>query len=470
MTLPGEASGSEISLTDRLRLVLPKDVPFIIHHLSTPPSKTDAIYSAPPNKRPDRTYCESHFLTLSIEVPGSGGSTQDGTPAPSTFQTKRQVMVFGIETFIYTTAHSTTLFVSKADSTGYLGLLNLPKGTSSPIRQVCATFIQHLVAARRRQGIPFIVSLFARSQGQYLFPGSIDHGAKHVLDDRALIKWWCRVLDPLLASPASHNAQGYLVIPGLDNYETRAFIPRTASAASPSSPWSLTHPLEKISHYTREYDWVPPRCLVPRFPDDPKSRFRDELDEEAGQSGAMKVSGSWKTVKTLDVFWEMMAFRQECSSGRMTGFLWVVFDDEMPAEPSQDETSSARLESSKKRPQSVSHDAANTCRRLPSKPDIQGRRKSQKKRFKLKGPIKPRQPRVKTEQRNHLLDIPSLSRYYYWPVQGRGSRVVNEKTYKRISDLVLHLDFSSVDRAVASSQRWTSELRERGQIRRMRAQ
>lgn len=447
MTTLIELTGGDTNLINRLRPVLPKDIPFVVHHVSTPPWKTDAIYSAPPNRRPDRTYCENHFLTVSIDIPHSGEPSQNGT------EPNKQVIVFGIEIFIYTTAHSTTLFVSKADSTGYLPLLNLPKGTPSPIRGVCATFIEHLVAARRRQGIPFIVSLFARSQGQYLFPGSIDHGAKRVLDDRALVRWWCRVLDPLITSPPDKgttwkNAKGYLIIPGLDTHETRAFVPRTTAAAS---SWALTHPLERISHYTREYDWVPPRCLIPRFPDDPKSRFRDELDEEAGQSGAMKVAGSWKTVKTLDMFWDMMAFRQECSSGRMTGFIWVVFDNEAPAGAVQGEPSSAM-------PRAPS---PNTGRPFPpraNKFEKYARSKSQRKKSKLKGPIQPRQPRAKTGQRSYLLKTPIRSPYYYWPVQGRGSRIINESSYKRAVEMMLRLDFSSVDKAVASSRRWTSEV------------
>lgn len=468
MAVSPEATGCDAGLRDRLRRALPKDIPFTLHHVSTHPRKTDALYSAPPNERPDRTYCENHFLTVSIDVPEGVASSQNGTSSQSSPDGKKRVVILGIEILIYTTAHSTTLFVSKADSTGYLHLLNLPKGTPSPIREVCASFVEYLVAVRRRQDIPFIVSLFARSQGQYLFPGSVDHGGKHVLDDRGLIKWWCRVLDPLITSPPSDsgspwkNAKGYLIIPGLDTYETRAFIPRTALA---TSSWSLTHPLERISHYTREFDWVPPRCLIPRFPDDPKSRFRDELDEEAGRSGAMKVSGSWKTVKTLDTFWDMMAYRQECSSGRMTGFIWVVFGDKTPTQTKEDEPSSTAPETPKKQrngpiivpnttPRKLFPSAADNSDKKPKS----AKKKSQKKKFKLKGPIKPRTPQAKTEQRNHLPNMPTTTAYYFWPTEGRGSRIVNETTYKRIVDLMLHLDFSSIDKAVTSSQRWVKEV------------
>jgi len=90
---------------------------------------------------------------------------------------------------------------------------------------------------------------------------------------------------------------------------------------------------------------VPPRCLIPHFPDDPKSRFLDELDDEMSRSQA-KASGEWKTVKSLDVFWEMMAFRQECSAGRMVGFIWVVFTPEIVDDVGEPPASQASIQSS----------------------------------------------------------------------------------------------------------------------------
>lgn len=170
-----------ISLTDGLAEVLPKGYNFKLYHVSTPPTKTSAIYSPPPGTRPDRTYCESHFLTVSIDAPAK---TLDAIDKGSS-----ELLVYAIEVLIYSTAFSTTFFVSKADSTGYLHLLNLPQGTSSPIKTTISTFLEHLVQKRRRPGIPSIVSLFARAQDQYLFPGSVDNKGKHVLDDRGLVRW-----------------------------------------------------------------------------------------------------------------------------------------------------------------------------------------------------------------------------------------------------------------------------------------
>ncbi|GAB0138479.1 hypothetical protein EsDP_00006714 [Epichloe bromicola] len=489
---PSGPAEADKSLTTRLASVLPERVPFGIYHVSTPPRRTDALFSAPPNERPDRTYCENHFLAVSIGAAqpdkeqassrkaASSAATTTTTPA----ETKKEVLVLGVEIFIYTTAHATTLFVSKADSTGYLSLLDLPRGAASPIRQVCAAFIAHLVEHRRRPGVQFVVSLFARSQGQYLFPGSVDHGGKHVLDDRGLIKWWCRVLDPLIVKPSpsgtggprgnrngngNGNVKGYLVVPGLDAHETRALIPRAATATAASS-WSLAHPLEKISHYCREFDRVPPRCLIPRFPDDPKSRFRDELDDEAGRSGAAKQTGAWKSVKTLDTFWEMMAYRQECSSGRMTGFIWVVLDDDDDDEAAGDAVERAAAPRSPAKqtdaPPPATAASGTEPRRLPlllSPRDSAARWKSKngksgKRRCKLRGPIRPRQPRAKTGQRNYSPTMPTRTAYYYWPSRGRGERIVNDATYRRITEHMLHADFSNLDKAAGSTKRWIREV------------
>ena len=177
------ASAAANPLQRHLAAVLPESHTFTIHHISTPPSKCSALYSAPPNERADRTYCESHFLTVSIDSP-----TTTSTSSKTTSKPLNKVIILGLEVLIYTTAFSTTIFVSKADSTGYLQLLKLPKGTPSPIREICSAFIDYLVESRKRNEVQLIVSLFARAQSQYLFPGSVDNPGKHVLDDRGLIK------------------------------------------------------------------------------------------------------------------------------------------------------------------------------------------------------------------------------------------------------------------------------------------
>ncbi|KAK4239553.1 histone acetylation protein-domain-containing protein [Achaetomium macrosporum] len=437
---PSTSSGS--SLSDRLAAVLPQGHKFGIHHISTPPTRTEPLCAAPPGHRPDKTYRESHFLAISIQPRQDNAAPPLKCASPGADQGKgndaakhRQTLVFAVEVFIFTTAYQTTLFVSKADSTGYLHLLNLPKGSPSPIRQVCAAFFACLLDHRRRKHVQSVVNLFARAQAQYLFPGSVRNPGKHVLDDWGLVRWWCKVLNPLMEGLSNQpwgKTKGYLLVPGLEKAEMRAFIPRTPASAQ---NWEIGHPLERISHYARDLDHVPPRCLIPGYPDDPKSRFRDELDEEVSKQ--KQGITAWKSVRSLDQFWEMMAFRQECSSGRLTGFIWLVFDPpESDGSPSDSPPS-----------------AAAPAVQLPSTVT------KKKKKKKLSGRIVPRIPKIKKHARNHRLDRrPVMTAYYYWPSESRGDKIVDETEYKRIVELLLHLDFSTLDKAVGSSQRWLGEV------------
>ncbi|KAK0716120.1 histone acetylation protein-domain-containing protein [Lasiosphaeris hirsuta] len=467
------------SLLDKLASVLPQGYKFGVHHLSTPPSKTEALCSAPPSERPDKTYGESHFLAISVDArsDATAGSKRasPGADDAKDSEAPKKVLVFAIEIFIFTTAYQTTFFVSKADSTGFLQLLSLPKGTPSPIREVASTFLTYLLEHRRRKNIQSVVNLFARAQDQYLFPGSVDNKGKHVLDDFGLVRWWCRVLNPLLEGPKKEpwgNTKGYLVVPGLEEPQMRSLVPKTAASAA---NWSIGHPMARISHYTAEFDWVPLRCLIPRYPDDPKSRFRDELDEEA--SKWKKDMGSWKSVKTLDQFWEMMAYRQECSSGRLTGFVWLVFDpkgsNEAAATTSPKLTTptasfsapvDAALEGPPATPPRRRVDiSAYTPQSSPLKlnlgstPSKPKTTKKKDKKRKLTGPIIPRPPKVKTQQRNYIFNRPTTTAYYHWPPEGRGDKIVDESDFKRIVELLLHLDFSTLEKATASTRRWISE-------------
>ena len=473
------ASAAANPLQRHLAAVLPESHTFTIHHISTPPSKCSALYSAPPNERADRTYCESHFLTVSIDSP-----TTTSTSSKTTSKPLNKVIILGLEVLIYTTAFSTTIFVSKADSTGYLQLLKLPKGTPSPIREICSAFIDYLVESRKRNEVQLIVSLFARAQSQYLFPGSVDNPGKHVLDDRGLIKWWCRVLTPLVEAPPSTTnpagIKGYLIVPGLDVHETKSFIPRTPGASS----WSMTHPLREISHYTKEFDWVPARCLIPRFPDDPKSRFRDELDDESARSGEMRTTGNWKSVRTLETFWEMMAFRQECSSGRMTGFIWLVsniasettqqaikLDSITPNTSFQEDNAPALPETPKKQRIAISQVTPSTTPRklfptkseqantqsAASRPKTKKKLKAKDKKKHRTGLVRTRSPRVKTSYNASFSKIPISTPYYHWPIAGRGERVLSEADSKHITEQVQHLDFSTLEKAMASTRRFVNE-------------
>ncbi|KAI1761423.1 histone acetylation protein-domain-containing protein [Hypoxylon sp. FL1150] len=467
------------SLVAELAKVLPEDRKFTVHHLSTTPTATDHLcYPPAPTPRapgdaaaqskerrpskPLKTYCEKHFLTVSISP------NKEGT---------EQVLVLGLEIYIYTTCFSTIIFVSKADSTGYLNLLDLPKGTPSPIREVTTCFVAFLISNRRRPTKQLVVNLFARSQSQYLFPGSVKNNDKHILDDRGLVKWWCRVLNGMLEDndysdirQRCGGSHGYLVIPGLDDYETRAFLPRTSMA---SANWTLGDPLAIMSPYTKDPATfgrnIHIRSLIPTYPDDPKARFVEELEESTPQKA--KLLRGWASPKTLDQFWEMMAFRQECSSGRLTGFIWVVFEPQVTPKPTVASVNSAAAIPTPAASFSDTQTNGSTARQ-PDPQDatslatpvtaqsalaVRPKPKPKEKKKKKTGPIITRKPRFKTHNR---VQFPKLveTPYYSWPENGRGQVVLNDNDYKRAVELLLHLEFGTLAQAITSTARWTKDV------------
>ncbi|KAI4126113.1 MAG: hypothetical protein LQ338_003918 [Usnochroma carphineum] len=429
----------DASLKTKLAASLPRDHHFCIHHLSTPPTPCPAIYSAPPGQRPEKTYCESQFLSVSIA------------------HSDHQIQILALEVLIYTTEHLTTIFVAKADSTGYLHLLNLPKGSPSPLKTIPSVFLSHLVTTRQRKDRQLVVSLFARAQDQYLFPGSVENPRKHVLDDRGLVKWWCRVLEPVLQAGTTwhspkynrkheSSAAAYLRVPGCDLHETRSFFPATVRLSSnnttPQSPkWHASR--DPLLHLGRSPAF-PERCLIPRFPDDPKSRFVDELDEELTEPppppaeakekespSKGKRPGRWRSVRSLEQFWELMAFRQECSSGRLVGFLWGVFT---PQEGMMHGTGDA-----------------------PGSPTRRSVVVGSAPVDHVTGSLSPGEPHT-TSISSTKQDPPVKTKYSFWPPSTRGTVVLPQKHYDRVNKLLLHLDYATLDVAVASTKRWVEDV------------
>ncbi|KAI9877876.1 MAG: hypothetical protein M1830_002584 [Pleopsidium flavum] len=497
-------SDSSDSLIEKLAIALPKDVQFNIHHVSSYPTRCAAIYATPPGSKTEKTYCESHFLTVSR------------TPSSTT----DEVFIYAIEVLIYSTEHLTTLFVSKADSTGYIHLIETPAVVPSLLKTISSTLISHLVETRQRAGIKLVVSLFARAQDQYLFPGSIENSGKHVLDDRGLVRWWCKVLDPVLRQhPAeeeykggddgwdivvSTRAKAYLIVPGCDKYETSSFFPPSSKADPPDRKrWSNAHPLRQIATNPSGR----PRCLIPHFPDDPKARFLDELDDELPDAQESQNinnqskrynNGQWKSVRTLEQFWELMAFRQECSSGRLVGFLWVVFtppetlsrrDGQMSGESQAsmfpDLSDLAMLPTPLQSqqqdplsfpPQTPEHSSyadplplsprtsspiqpQSATKPLPQLSFLQSQPKRRPKKRPLTGPIVTRKPRIKgASSRSSSSTQPEKTKHYSWPKSSRGQVVLSEKDYKRAMDLLLRLDFADQKVAASSTTRWVNEV------------
>jgi regulator of Ty1 transposition protein 109 len=477
------------SLHDLLSDALPKDVPFSFYHYSTPPTKSAALYSAPPHLKPERTFCESQFLAVSI-IPKEDVSSGK----------KEELMVLAIEVLIYTTKHLTTIFVSKADSTGYLAQLGLPREQAgSPLKAICGTFVSWLARERQREGKKLVVSLFARAQDQYLFPASIENKDKHVLDDRGLVKWWCKVLDPLVREYAVEDerkslteqlkdgnatsgssreectAKGHLIIPGFDPYDTLRYVPPPPQPTA-QRRWVPSHPLLKIA----PHPGAPPRCLVPHFPDDPKSRYLDELDEELPDRGSdamtaeggtpSRSNGMWKSIKTLDQFWEMMAFRQECSSGRIVGFIWVVITPPTLSIPEEDESQPEPSSLSQTFLQNESQDSVATLMSPPKKKAKTNPRKPRRRKVNTEtGPIPLIIPRIKSTASNLSTTSngstsaasklpPESTAYFTWSAHTRGNVLLSTRDYNRAHEVLIQQNFATRAACARSTKRWKDEV------------
>ncbi|KAF7587288.1 hypothetical protein BBP40_007481 [Aspergillus hancockii] len=457
-----------VDLGDLLAKVLPTDVKVTIRHISSAPTPCIALFAPPPGEDPESTFCENHFLSASVNADGE----DDGS----------EIIVFGIEVLVYSTAHLTTVFVSKADSTGFLHLLkNATK--ISLIRRISNAFLSFLVQTHQRPGVRLVVSLFARAQNQYLFPGSIENSGKHVLDDRGLIKWWCRVVDPILREyepeseshekglldqameSAKSSATAFLIVPGCDKFETRGFFPSAAKSDDKERPrWLSSYPLHQLCDNTT----APPRCLIPRFPDDPKTRFLVDLDDELPQQteagGSKESAGQWKSVKSLDQFWEMMSFRQECSSGRLVGFLWLVVnppglvnsvqmtssrsilkEKEVPSMTTSDKLASSRTGTDG--PTSTASKSSDAAKNSTSGATSEGQLPGSTSQ--TGAPSSGTDPKV---QRNADLNA------FYWPEAGRGHAVLSEGDYKEAINFLLEQDFYNQAVSIASTKAWREKV------------
>lgn len=452
----------DVDLGDLLAKELPTGVKVTIRHISSAPTPCTALFAPPPGEEPESTFCENHFLSASVDA-----DDQDGS----------EIIVFGIEVLVYSTAHLTTVFVSKADSTGFLHLMkNAPK--VSLIRCISNGFLSFLVQTHQRPGVRLVVSLFARAQNQYLFPGSIENPGKHVLDDRGLIKWWSRVVDPILREyepesgshekglldrameSAKSSATAFLIVPGCDRFETRGFFPSSAKSDDKErSRWLNSYPLHQLCDNIN----APPRCLIPRFPDDPKTRFLIDLDDELPPQSegapSNESAGQWKSVKSLDQFWEMMSFRQECSSGRLVGFLWLVINPPGLVNSVQ-MTSSRPVLKEKTEGASTTAVPASDRRDLnPPGTEISTSTTSQTPDAAkdsttgpgghLHGFSSEAHPKV---QQNTDLNA------FYWPEAGRGHAVMSEEDYKAAVNFLLEQDFYNQEVSIASTKAWSEKV------------
>ncbi|KZT64950.1 hypothetical protein DAEQUDRAFT_570367 [Daedalea quercina L-15889] len=319
---------------------LPGRREFHIHVLVSAPRKRTDLY--PYAKPRIRVYLQDIVILLSEQT------TFDGP----------RVMVSAIEAALYNIPSTSCgiLYISKVDSTGQA---SRPSPTAALVR----AFLKYYADPSTRP-IPvdhLWIQLFARAQGQYLFPNSAEYPGKKPLADVQLCAWWKRVLTDVTKELRQRRGdmtiRPYYVLPGYSELEAAQSL-RIAMAQPPSDPpadlsWTYGHPYSQSDIRlpcppgARDGGRTNLGHFIPSFDDDPKSRFMDEIayitdadgvsspkrkrqktgggrpDPPSDDEDADRGHGELNKVSTEE-FWERMSFRQECISGVVTAFFVVA--------------------------------------------------------------------------------------------------------------------------------------------------
>lgn len=284
-------------ITEELQKELPKaDSPFVVFYWKSKGSRCRPLVyrggykRAGNNTDPSSTdTLTTHFVLLAF-----GG-----------------VIIYAIEIIVYDVPGSQqTIFVSKADTTGHYTLnsnmeeiktrprLSYAKVTTGILRGLMRCYIDPLRPVR--------ICLFARAEKQYLFPLSSECKTKHVQTGSQLLRWWIKVLMDTLQSPLVLEIdRARLQIPGNEPYRIKSFFPKDQTVVE----WQVGDVFWPDNEPT-----LPAVRCVPRFSDDPLTRFLDYLVEEKRA-----------TTTNQESFWIELQVRQEFRLSFEVGVLGIEF-------------------------------------------------------------------------------------------------------------------------------------------------
>ncbi|WVQ78830.1 hypothetical protein IAT38_000921 [Cryptococcus sp. DSM 104549] len=332
--------------------------------LASTPKRTREIFPHTPH--PPKCTQQEWLVVLDSEVPredGEGAGKPAGDAVADATAPPQRVLVSAISAYLYTFPSSSSalapsiLYISKVDSSGY---------TPTPLpltRRLIRSFLLFFLAHTPPAAGGLRVQLFARAQRQYLFANSADGAGKKVLSGAGLCKWWKGVYEETVGEWAGKatgaggaGVELKYVLPGYEQGEAQALL-------GPGKPlpegitWSYAPPFTTPLHpsFSAEPTLA---TLVPSLPDDPKTRFLEELvgdvpppppattstTTQAADGAPAEVKAKTKKEKEIeedehtrkiahaalakvgvDEFWERMGFRQECASGDVTGFFTLEF-------------------------------------------------------------------------------------------------------------------------------------------------
>nr|KIR44307.1 hypothetical protein I312_06506 [Cryptococcus bacillisporus CA1280] len=210
-----------------------------------------------------------------------------------------RVLIAAISAHLYNFSSSTPsiLYISKVDSSGYYSSATPLPLTRHLIRSFILYFLAECPALR--------VQLFARAQRQYLFANSADWKGKKVLGGAGLCKWWKGVYEDVASSWASSPGSGPagleleekkqnmklgFILPGYDEQEAKTLL-GTGRPLPKGMHWTYTPPFTSppipspssptvSGSGSGSGTRVSLATLIPSLPDDPKTRFLEELVSE----------------------------------------------------------------------------------------------------------------------------------------------------------------------------------------------
>jgi regulator of Ty1 transposition protein 109 len=291
---------------------------------------------APPH--PDSAATDPAAALSNGTAANATASSSSNPPAP----VPARVLAAAISCNLYTLpsppdAPSSILYISKVDSSGY--------APPTPITRVLASgLLSYFLSPETRPGGAagsVTATLFARSQGQYLFPNSVEGGGKRVLGGLGLCQWWKSVYEDAARLTPGVGVELAYLLPSYSAAEAKGILgpPRRP----PPSEWAYAPPFRAPLFKAAKSL----ATLIPSLPDDPKTRFLEELvsaaldstpvthkegekkdkdkksrkDAEAAEDEAERRRAHAALARLpADEFWERMGFRQECASGDVTGF------------------------------------------------------------------------------------------------------------------------------------------------------
>ncbi|AET41557.1 H3 histone acetyltransferase RTT109 Ecym_8275 [Eremothecium cymbalariae DBVPG len=136
------------------------------------------------------------------------------------------------------------------------------------------------------------IALFTRPEPQYLFPDSSKNPKKHILSGDQLLKWWLSIIDTLIVRHFSTaDTKATVQIPGEDKSIIKHYFRNTSF-----KNWEVGNIMSNN-----------PNDLainkIPIYPDDPKGRFLEELQEDAPKRlEKMKILSFWVELQARQEF------------------------------------------------------------------------------------------------------------------------------------------------------------------------